>query len=72
MQPWPLALAGRFAEEGEPSTSSLIDAALTVVVLRLALVAWRDMGDAPLGAPDPEDLLRVAPRPACRPVKLGR
>lgn len=42
-----LALAAA-RQEGEPSTSSLIDAALSVVVLRLALVAWRDMGDAPL------------------------
>ena len=42
-----LALAAA-RQEREPSTSTLIDAALSVVVLRLALVAWRDVGDAPL------------------------
>ena len=43
-----LALALATArQEGEPSRRTQLDAALTVVVLRLALVAWRDLGDAP-------------------------
>lgn len=44
-----LALALSTARhETAPSAGTLIDAAVTMVVLRLALVAWRDMGDAPL------------------------
>lgn len=42
-----LALAAA-RQEGEPSTSTLIDAALSMVALRLALVAWRDVGDGAL------------------------
>ena len=34
--------------EGEPSTGTLLDAAMCMVVLRLALVEWRHLGDVPL------------------------
>jgi len=42
-----LALASA-RQEPKPSTSTMIDAALSMVALRLALVAWRDMDDGPL------------------------
>ena len=34
--------------EGEPSTGTLVDAALCMVVVRLALIAWRYERDASL------------------------
>ena len=65
-----LALAAA-RQEGEPSTGTLLDAALSMVVLRLALVAWRDEGDAPL-EPLTQEIVRVATRSADRAVKLDR